>query len=265
MPRQRTLLHEDATVRIERVTSGLPTDRWSASYEAETSRWVLPEGGCTEFRTEDGNLLVDGTTAMHLPCALPYRMKPGEGVQESVVVSAMHPPATEAVEAQRSSSTSWCLQPLAVWRLHCLWRDLARGDAVDGNALHDLPVPLCGQRLHPPGDEPASHAVLRARRFMAQRASVQDFARWTLHDVADAAHVSSFHLARVFRRQVGTSLHGYRQRLRLAEAMRRLRHGERDLAGLSHDLGFSGQSHFGQVFVQAIGTTPSRARARLSR
>jgi AraC-like DNA-binding protein len=220
MPRQRTLLHEDATVRIERVTSGLPTDRWSASYEAETSRWVLPEGGCTEFRTEDGNLLVDGTTAMHLPCALPYRMKPGEGVQESVVVSAMHPPATEAVEAQRSSSTSWCLQPLAVWRLHCLWRDLARGDTVDGNALHD---------------------------------------------VADAAHVSSFHLARVFRRQVGTSLHGYRQRLRLAEAMRRLRHGERDLAGLSHDLGFSGQSHFGQVFVQATGTTPSRARARLSR
>ena len=44
----------------------------------------------------------------------------------------------------------------------------------------------------------------------------------------------------------------------------RLEHGERDLAGLAHDLGFSSQSHFGELFRREIGWTPAAARACLA-
>jgi AraC-like DNA-binding protein len=60
------------------------------------------------------------------------------------------------------------------------------------------------------------------------------------------------------------SLHGYRQRLRLAAALQRLEEGERDLAALAHDLGYSSQSHLGAVFRRELGVTPAQARLELA-
>ena len=89
-------------------------------------------------------------------------------------------------------------------------------------------------------------------------------APWTLRDVADAACCSPFHLARSFRRHTGLSLHGYRQRLRLALALQRLEEGECDLAALAHELGYSSQSHLGSAFLRELGVTPAQARRALA-
>lgn len=86
---------------------------------------------------------------------------------------------------------------------------------------------------------------------------------WTLHDLADAACCSLFHPSRLFRQHLGTSLHGYRQRMRLATALQRLEDGERNLAALAHDLGYASQSHMGSVFQREIGITPAQARREL--
>jgi len=85
--------------------------------------------------------------------------------------------------------------------------------------------------------------------------------RLTLADLARTVGCSSFHLARIFRAQTGTTLHAHLTQVRLRAAMERL--GPRaDLAGLSFELGFSSHSHFTSAFRRAFGATPSAVRAR---
>jgi len=102
--------------------------------------------------------------------------------------------------------------------------------------------------------------VQRTRLLLARRFA-EDL---SLEALAQAAHCSSFHLARLFRAQCGLSLHQYRHRLRLREALRRLAEGESDLSALALSLGFSSHSHFSDAFRQAFGLSPSRSRAWLS-
>jgi AraC-like DNA-binding protein len=85
--------------------------------------------------------------------------------------------------------------------------------------------------------------------------------RLTLADLAHTAGCSSFHLARIFRAQMGTTLHAHLTQVRLRAAMERLV-PRADLAGLSFELGFSSHSHFTSAFRRAFGATPSAVRAR---
>jgi AraC family transcriptional regulator len=81
-----------------------------------------------------------------------------------------------------------------------------------------------------------------------------------LDDVAAAVHCSVFHLARVFRRETGLSIHQYRLRLRLRAGLERLVSGASDLSALAHELGFSSHSHFSDAFRAAFGLAPSACR-----
>jgi AraC family transcriptional regulator len=86
----------------------------------------------------------------------------------------------------------------------------------------------------------------------------------SLEDVARAVHCSPFHLARVFRRELGTTIHQYRHRLRLREALRRVADGESELSALALDLGFASHSHLTDAFRRAFGRPPSALRRALS-
>lgn len=79
----------------------------------------------------------------------------------------------------------------------------------------------------------------------------------SLDAIARAVHSSPYHLARVFRRKSGLSIHQYRHRLRLREALQRLAEGNTDLTGLALELGFSSHSHLTDAFRQAFGISPS--------
>jgi AraC-like DNA-binding protein len=71
---------------------------------------------------------------------------------------------------------------------------------------------------------------------------------------------SAFHLCRVFRARTGSTLHAYRQQLRLRAALAWLEDGA-DVTRVALDAGFSSHSHFTAAFRLAFGTTPSRFRA----
>ncbi|RLM10193.1 AraC family transcriptional regulator [Gibbsiella quercinecans] len=64
-------------------------------------------------------------------------------------------------------------------------------------------------------------AVHRAQDVMA----AEPEAEWSVAQVADRAHVSSRHLARLFRRHIGISVREYHEQLRLAVAQQRLQQG----------------------------------------
>lgn len=86
---------------------------------------------------------------------------------------------------------------------------------------------------------------------------------WSLADLATSLGTSPFHLARVFRRHTGWSLHAYRTELRLRSALERLEDPRVDLADLALALGFSSHSHFTETFRRSFGLPPSVAQQQL--
>ncbi len=82
--------------------------------------------------------------------------------------------------------------------------------------------------------------------------------------IARTLDTSPFHLARVFRSEVGMPPHQYLVQLRLIAALSRLRAGARDLSRLALEVGFCHHSHFTAVFREALGYTPRQVRRMLT-
>ncbi|MFC0600008.1 helix-turn-helix domain-containing protein [Streptomyces palmae] len=85
-----------------------------------------------------------------------------------------------------------------------------------------------------------------------------------LETLARAVGVSPPHLSRTFTEITGVTLTAYRHRLQLAAALDRLGQGERDLALLANDLGFSDQAHMTRVLRATAGLPPGRLRTLLT-
>jgi AraC-like DNA-binding protein len=83
-----------------------------------------------------------------------------------------------------------------------------------------------------------------------------------LRQLARAAACSPWHLSKLFRLSMGLTLTQYRTQVRVAQALVRLREGERSLALLAVDLGFSHHSHFTAAFVRIMGAQPSLMSTR---
>jgi AraC-like DNA-binding protein len=161
---------------------------------------------------------------------------------------AAHPPATEAPGPSP-------IDPLAAdERLAAIVRDVAATahPARDARSVSERvgPVRPATAREH--------RALVSDARELLSVAYPEPL---TLADIACRVGASPFHLARSFRRLTGQTLHGYRERLRLREALRRLGEGEEDLARLATDVGFASHSHFDDRFRLAFGVPPSAARA----
>jgi AraC-like DNA-binding protein len=82
----------------------------------------------------------------------------------------------------------------------------------------------------------------------------------TLTELAGVAGLSPFHLARVFRAEVGLPPHAYLESVRVREAQQLIRGGE-SLADVAHRVGFADQSHFTHRFRRLVGVTPGRYAA----
>ena len=116
------------------------------------------------------------------------------------------------------------------------------------------------------GDAPAKDAsVPRAHRAIAdacrELVAKRLGERLSLGAIASAVGVSQFHLARLFRRDAGMTLHRYIHELRLRASLERVADGE-DLARVAVDLGYATHSHFTSHFRSAFGVTPSELRLR---
>ncbi|MEP6836249.1 MAG: AraC family transcriptional regulator [Gemmatimonas sp.] len=86
----------------------------------------------------------------------------------------------------------------------------------------------------------------------------------SLATLAHTAGSSPFHLAHVFRDEVGVPIHRYRLQLRLALALDRIAEGEDNLSALGHELGFTSHSHFTRAFRAAYGQPPNQIRKRFA-
>jgi transcriptional regulator GlxA family with amidase domain len=84
----------------------------------------------------------------------------------------------------------------------------------------------------------------------------------SLADIAKAADMSPFHLARVFKKSMGMAPHHYLVEVRVHSARALLSTGgdRPSLAEVATAVGFSDQSHLTRQFKRILGTTPKKVR-----
>ena len=140
------------------------------------------------------------------------------------------------------------------------WRALHEAIVAGGDRLEKETLLVQGLadlvarhgRLGEPG-EPAGNAdaVRRVREYLAQ-----DPARKvSLDDLAGVAHLSRYHLLRVFQAAAGLPPHAYQNQLRV-DLGKRLLAGGASISEAALEAGFADQSHFSRVFRQYTGATP---------
>lgn len=79
----------------------------------------------------------------------------------------------------------------------------------------------------------------------------------SLDEMAALAGLSSYHLIRVFRNEVGLPPHAYLQQVRIHRARQLLSTGT-TLVEVAYDTGFVDQSHFTKQFKKLVGVTPGQ-------
>lgn len=84
----------------------------------------------------------------------------------------------------------------------------------------------------------------------------------SLEDVARDVNASAFHLARVFRRMTGTSIHAYRNELRVRASLAPIADGLR-LADVAQTVGFASHAHLTDRFRRTFGLSPADWRTSL--
>lgn len=83
-------------------------------------------------------------------------------------------------------------------------------------------------------------------------------------DVARAAYVSVFYLARIFRRATGFTLHGYLKRLRVRAALPGIADRRVPLDEVAAAVGYTSPSYFARVVREATGLTPRELRQMIA-
>ena len=84
--------------------------------------------------------------------------------------------------------------------------------------------------------------------------------KWRLSDLGKVANVSPYHLSKIFRKTLGTTVYDYVLRARLALALELLVDTELDLTAIAFEAGFSSHSHFSARFRAFFGLTPTAFR-----
>ncbi|MFM0238883.1 AraC family transcriptional regulator [Paraburkholderia phytofirmans] len=160
--------------------------------------------------------------------------------------------------------------PLIAAMLAALHR--AAADPSDSRLYVDALVHALAAHLlqHYARGRPASaRTPARPQRLVPRRIHrVTDYIRANLDgdlaisELAAQAGLSSFHFARVFRRETGETPHQYVSRLRLEEAARLLRATDQTVLQIAIAVGFENASHFSVQFKRGYGVTPLAYRLR---
>jgi AraC-like DNA-binding protein len=117
------------------------------------------------------------------------------------------------------------------------------------------PVPRSGHTRRT--DDVHREIVMSTRAFLAT-----NFTRpLTLAEIGRNVGASPYHLARLFRRHTGWSVHQYLTDLRLRAALGCLDESRATIADIAFDIGFADNSHLTKSFREKFGITPSQFRS----
>ncbi|QJR09010.1 HTH-type transcriptional activator RhaS [Usitatibacter rugosus] len=204
-------------------------------------------------------------TANHVvafPADQPYRVSFPGGIGDDVLVLQWSsealvtklPRAEERFLAMAASND--LLEPGQMVRRSVLHRRLARGEGdpleIEGLCAELLRSCLRIGEAQPPGP--------RRIESVKEAVALAPDRKWTLSDLAEIARMSPYHLAHVFRQEVGMPVYAYVLRLRLAQALSAVVDSDTDITTIALDAGFASHSHFTLHFRTLFGVTPAALR-----
>jgi AraC-like DNA-binding protein len=126
---------------------------------------------------------------------------------------------------------------------------------------HALVLGAEGRRPANPPVDPAYATYLRCRNFMLRQYPL-------LRSVTDAArecHVSTAYLTRLFQRFDSETPYGCLRRLKLNEALLKLRQPGAQAKAVAVELGYKSAAHFSRAFHDYHGMSPSSAMGTTAR
>ena len=167
-----------------------------------------------------------------------------------------------------------CLLPsTAVLARESLWRALSQGCggrlAVEELCVSMLSTSVLSACKDARRENCARHAQTMARRrrqveTVKELISLQPAADWSLDALARQANTTPYHLARVFREEVGVPVHRYLVRTRIGKALEAMRRPGTSLTDIAVDTGFAHHSHFTSSFRSFLGMTPTQLQRQLA-
>lgn len=127
----------------------------------------------------------------------------------------------------------------------------------DGAALGALGRLVSRHARRPPAAPPprAPSAVARAREHLLDNVA----GNVSLAELGRVAHLSPYHLAREFSREIGLPPHAFQVQARVERARRLLLGGD-PVSAVAQDVGFYDESHLHRHFTRIIGVPPGSYR-----
>ena len=202
--------------------------------------------------------------AVFFPAGQAYRLSFPGGIGDEVLTLQWNEEALEeTLPGAAIAESHTLLDPAQMVRRGLLWRRFARGEAdpleVEESAAALLASCIAAVRGAPgrrEGRRGGRQRIVRVKEAVA----IAPEHKWTLAGLAEVARLSPFHLARLFRDEVGIPLHAYVTRARLAKGLSRVLESEAELADIALETGFASHSHFTARFRAHYGTTPTQLR-----
>ncbi|MBI5255193.1 MAG: helix-turn-helix transcriptional regulator [Burkholderiales bacterium] len=152
--------------------------------------------------------------------------------------------------------------------LQALWDEVIAGCPRGRLYVDSLSLGLASQVHTRFGALQPDRREAAARLTPAQRAHVQAFIEAHLGEpiglveLAQAAGLSRYHFARLFRNTLGHSPYQHVLQQRVARARRLLRNRALSLSEVALRTGFASQAHFSDTCRRLLGSTPGELRAR---
>ncbi|MBI3715849.1 MAG: helix-turn-helix transcriptional regulator [Betaproteobacteria bacterium] len=239
---------------------------------------VLPVAGVFGMHESSRrHVIATPNHAVFLSAGSPYRFSfPGRIGDECLTLrwsgaelACVLPEAVSRDGFDSSAFASHALLPPAVMLARSLlWRRFVRGEndplAVEELGIGLLVSTLCAARKAPAGGDRGAprgaNRQLRQIERVKEAISLSPERKWTLAELADLACVSPYHLAHVFRKEVGTSVYRYVLRSRLAKGLHLVLDSGIDLSAVALEAGFASHSHFTARFRSLFGVTPNELR-----
>lgn len=227
--RQRRHAHEETTISI--VLAGSLLERVAKAEEVARPLSVVVKPGGTEHEDRFGPR---GARTLQI------RLAPAE---------ARH------LRDWQSPVEEWRWihgAPVVVPFLHLL--RLVRHNGASGEAIFGAVTEVIAALWSNPVERQRS----APRWLMLVREQIDDLDARTVHvhALAHSAHVHAVHLAREFRRFLGTSVTEYIQRRRVQRAAALLADTGTPLSSVAYDAGYADQSHLSRLFKRETGMTP---------
>ncbi|WP_199615957.1 AraC family transcriptional regulator [Paenibacillus alkalitolerans] len=121
-------------------------------------------------------------------------------------------------------------------------------------------ISAAGQAEEGPAAGKGGHRPLRYSEMIMQWIEQHYMEDVHLDRMAEALHLSKFHVSRVFRQETGGSITDYLTARRIKQACRLLQTTALPVERIGYEVGLPNASYFVQLFKRVVGTTPLRYR-----